>query len=132
MDSEIVKIKKVLGDIEKSCNTLCRKVLEIEEQKEDILEQISIEYNVSNPEKVYVSALEDFIENSDECLCAKKFFKLQEGILAPDEEMTFLYCIWNGDYYTECSEISALEKYASEIRKKADMDFLDFCKRFSE
>lgn len=125
-------VKKTLSNLEKAAREISKKVLDIEKEKVDILQEISNKYKVKNPELVYNMALEEFIEGADECLDTDGFFVLKDGIFGPNQEMEFLYSLWEGEYYTDKCEISALEKYTEELLKKSEGDFVDYCAPYSK
>lgn len=131
--SSLKNLKRLLSQLEKTAKKFSEKVLEIEDSKEEILKEISEKYKVKNPEKIYEDALVDYLESADECLDARNFFKLKDGVLSPDEEMTFLYSLWGGEYYTNFSGVLALENYHDSLSKKIEGgSFVEFCEEYSK
>ncbi len=107
-------------------------LVKIDDDRKNILVEISREYSVQDPEPIYEKVCDDFFEGVEECMVADKFFIQSKKGLVADKTQTFLYDLWSGEYYGDCSETAALLKFADELKARKNLDFLDECAKYSK
>lgn len=125
------ELQSTLKKLKRTAAELAAVLVKIDDDRDRILGEISQTYSVQDPAPIYDKTYDELMEGLDECMMADKFFVQNNKGFVADKTKTFLYDLWTGDYYGDCSENQAFLRFCSELADKKSLDFLEECAKYS-
>ena len=122
---------KTLDLLKSEAENVGRKLLELEDSKEIILQNIRDLCKVEDPLPVYEKSYTSISQGVLDSLRTDEFFSSTTTGLVPNSDLPFLLELWSGDYYLDAKKEKAFQKFTEELKERVKMDFLEECKKYS-